>query len=92
MTLAYEDVYGKSTAELKADSTSLLDAIHPNDVPKTEQVMERLPEGHAVDIEHRVDPDQGYDRWVWVQAEPIVENGEIARVTGFSTVPKYSKI
>lgn len=81
---AYEDVYGKSVAELEADPTSFLDAIHPDDVPKTEQAMERLSKGHSVDIEHRVNPDQGYDVWVWVQAEPIVEDGEVVRVTGFT--------
>ena len=81
---AYEDVYGLSAAELETEATSFLDAIHPDDVPRTERAMERLSEGHSVDIEHRVNPEQGYDVWVWVQAEPIIEDGEVVRITGFS--------
>ena len=80
----YEDVYGTSAAELEADPKAFLDAIHPDDVPRVKQAMERLSKGHSVDIEHRVDPDQGYNVWLWVQAEPIIEEGQVVRITGFS--------
>ncbi|OYR82552.1 histidine kinase, partial [Halorubrum distributum] len=32
----------------------------------------------------RVNADEDYGRWVWVQGEPITEDGEVVRITGFT--------
>ena len=81
---AYEELYGGTVAELEADPESFLDTIHPDDVPAVEAAMERLSAGESVDMEYRVNPDTGYSTWAWVQAEPIVHDGEVVRITGFA--------
>ncbi|ELZ36477.1 PAS domain-containing sensor histidine kinase [Halorubrum tebenquichense] len=81
---SYEEIYGTSVAELRGDPDAFLDAIHPDDVPAVREAMERLSEGTPVDIEHRVNPDEDYNRWVWIQGEPITVDGEVVRITGFS--------
>ena len=80
---AYEEVYGASVDELEGDPRTFLDAIHPEDVPAVREAMERLSDGTPVDMEYRVNPDENYNRWVWAQAEPITEDGEVIRITGF---------
>ena len=80
---AYEEVYGVSAEKLEGDPQTFLDAIHPEDVPAVREAMERLADGTAVDMEYRVNPDENYNRWVWAQAEPIIEGGEVVRITGF---------
>jgi PAS domain S-box-containing protein len=81
---AYEEIYGAPVDELEGDQTTFLDSIHPEDVPTVEAAMERLSDGTPTDIEFRVNPDENYNRWVWAQAEPIVDDGEVVRITGFN--------
>jgi len=81
---SYEEIYGRSVAELRGDPSAFLDAIHPDDVPAVKEAMERLSEGTSVDIEYRVNPGEDYHRWVWVQGEPITVGGEVVRITGFT--------
>lgn len=81
---AYEELYGGTVAELEADPESFLDTIHPDDLPAVQAAMERLSAGESVDMEYRVNPDTGYSTWAWVQAEPIVHDGEVVRITGFA--------
>ncbi|WP_198951509.1 PAS domain-containing sensor histidine kinase [Halorubrum salipaludis] len=81
---AYEDVYGGSVSELRGDPGTFLDAIHPDDIPAVKEAMGLLSEGTAVDMEYRVNPDENYAHWVWVQGEPITEDGEVVRITGFT--------
>lgn len=80
---AYEAVYGGSVAELEADPTTFLDAVHPGDRPAVEDAMASLSGGTPVDMEYRVRPE-GETRWVWVRGQPIVEDGEVVRIAGFS--------
>lgn len=81
---AYETVYGGSVAEVEADATAFLDQIHPEDRPAVKAGMERISAGEHVDLEYRVNPDRNFGRWVWVQASPIIEDGEVVRIVGFS--------
>jgi PAS domain S-box-containing protein len=81
---AYEEIYGTSIDALEDDPTTFLDAVHPEDVPAVEAAMKRLSEGTPVDMEYRVNPGENYNRCVWIQAEPIVEDGEVVRITGFT--------
>jgi PAS domain S-box-containing protein len=81
---AYENVMGQSIDTVRADPSAFLDAVHPEDLPAVEDAMRCLSAGQAVDIEYRVNPDQDYGTWVWVQAEPIVEDGDVVRICGFS--------
>ena len=81
---AYEEIYGASLDELRGDPGTFLDAIHPDDRPAVEEAMERLSGGSSVDMEYRVNAAENYNRWVWVQGEPITEDGEVVRITGFT--------
>jgi PAS domain S-box-containing protein len=80
---AYEELFGMSVEAVAADTRSFLDAVHPEDTPVVESAMEALVEGRSVDIEYRVNPKRDFDRWVWVQGEPIPEDGSVARIVGF---------
>ncbi|WP_226479766.1 PAS domain-containing sensor histidine kinase [Natrinema amylolyticum] len=81
---AYEDVFGQSVADLEADPQQFLEAVHPDDVSCVREAMDRASNGESVDVEYRVNPDTEYSRWVWVRSEPIVEDGEVDRIVGFS--------
>jgi len=81
---AYEEIYGASVGATREDPTAFLDAIHPDDIQAVEAAMRCLSRGEAVDMEYRVNPDEGYNRWVWVQGQPVVEDGEVVRITGFT--------
>jgi signal transduction histidine kinase len=43
-----------------------------------------LSSGESVDIEYRVNPKKDFSTWAWVQADPIVVDGDVVRITGFS--------
>ncbi|MFC7176154.1 PAS domain S-box protein [Halosegnis marinus] len=81
---AYESVYGGDIAALSEDASAFLDTIHPDDRETVVAAMERIAGGEAMELEYRVDPRSGYDRWVWVQGEPVREDGEVVRVVGYS--------
>jgi PAS domain S-box-containing protein len=81
---AYEDVYGSSISALHDDPASFLTTVHPEDVPRVEEAMAALSTGESVNIEYRVDRTDGYGTWVWVQGEPIVEDGDVAYVAGYT--------
>ncbi|ELY67140.1 PAS domain-containing sensor histidine kinase [Natrinema versiforme] len=81
---AYEDIFGQSVAALEADPQQFLEVVHPDDVSCVREAMGRASSGESVDVEYRVDPTTDYGRWVWVQAEPIVEDGEVVRIVGFT--------
>jgi PAS domain S-box-containing protein len=80
---SYESVYGGTIADLHADPTAFLETIHPEDRSRVREGMAELSDGASVDMEYRVNPPD-YDRWVWVEAEPIRVDGEVSRVAGFS--------
>jgi len=81
---AYEDVFGVPIAELEADPTTFVDAIHPEDREHVREAMARATAGESIELEYRVNPEQDYERWVWVQGEPIEEDGEVVRIVGFA--------
>lgn len=81
---AYEDVFGQSVADLEANPRKFLEAVHPDDVATVREAMNRASAGESVDIEYRVNPAADYSRWVWVRSEPIVEDGEVDRIVGFT--------
>ncbi|WP_435364187.1 PAS domain-containing sensor histidine kinase [Haloarchaeobius sp. DYHT-AS-18] len=80
---AYEAVWGQPVEALESNPSVFLEQIHPEDVPAVEDAMARLSGGESVEIEFRVGPDEDYHAWLWVQGEPVFEDGEVVRVTGF---------
>jgi PAS domain S-box-containing protein len=86
MNQAYEDIWGQSIAELRADPTAFLEKIHPADQGRIRDAMDRASNGDPVNVEYRVNADGGYQRWVRSRCEPIVdESGTVQRVAGFGT-------
>jgi PAS domain S-box-containing protein len=82
---AYEDIWGKSVETLEADPRTFLDGVHPEDRERVMEVMGTVSAGEPKDLEFRVNGDEDFGRWVWVQAQPIRdETGEVVRVAGFS--------
>ena len=81
---AYEDIWGLSVDDLRDDPSHFLEAVHPDDRRKVADAMERLSTGGSVDFEFRVVPEEPYQRWVWIQAEPIIKDGEVTRIVGFT--------
>jgi len=81
---AYEEVYGGDVDQLREDPASFVENVHPEDREHLREGMARLSAGDPVNIEYRVGGDGNYDSWVWVQGTPIVEDGEVVRVVGFT--------
>ena len=81
---AYEDIYGMPIEQVREDPSTFLATIHPDDASRVEDAMDCLAAGESVEMEYRVNPSEGYKNWVWVQAEPIVEDDEVVRITGFT--------
>jgi PAS domain S-box-containing protein len=80
----YEVMFDQSVATLREDPTAFLQTVHPDDVDDLTQAMERSSEGHTQEVEYRI--QAGDDDWKWVEshAEPIVEDGTVVRVAGFT--------
>ncbi|MFC6939959.1 PAS domain-containing sensor histidine kinase [Salinirubellus sp. GCM10025818] len=80
---AYEDLWGRSTEVLERDGTDFLEGVHPDDREALRAAMERISGGEPSEVEYRVNPEQGYRRWVWSRGRPIYDDdGEITRVAG----------
>lgn len=81
---AYEDIWGRPIDELRERPQSFLDGIHPEDRDHVRTAMETLSSGEAVDIEYRVNPDENFNRRVWVQGHPVFdEEDNVVWVCGF---------
>ncbi|MDT3433741.1 PAS domain S-box protein [Haloarcula sp. 1CSR25-25] len=82
---AYEDIWGRSVAALREDPYDFLNGIHPEDREMMKDAMRCLMHGESADVECRVNAEEGYQRWVWIQGEPITNDaGETVRVAGFA--------
>jgi PAS domain S-box-containing protein len=78
----FEDAWGITPDDLREDPTRFLDQVHPQDRDRTRQAMVSLSNGESTDIEIRLDTDEL--RWVWIQGDPIYEDGKVVRVVGFT--------
>jgi len=82
---SYEDLWGESIAELKANPESFLERIHPEDRERTREAMERLMDGEPAEIEYRVRDADGEYFWVRGPSKPIFdEDGNVSRIVGFA--------
>lgn len=82
---AYADIWGRSPDRLQTDPLDFLNGVHPDDRDRVRTAMEQLSGGESVDFEARVNEAEDYQRWVWIQGEPIRDGtGDIVRVTGFA--------
>nr|3EEH_A Chain A, putative light and redox sensing histidine kinase [Haloarcula marismortui] len=82
---AYEDIWGRSVAKLRENPHDFLNGIHPEDRELMKDTMQSLMDGESADVECRVNATEEYQRWVWIQGEPITNDaGETVRVAGFA--------
>ncbi|ELY25641.1 PAS domain S-box [Halogeometricum borinquense DSM 11551] len=82
---AYEDIWGRSTETLAAQPRDFLHGVHPDDREQVTAAMNQLSNGNPADLEYRVNEDENYQRWIWVQAEPITDSaGTVTRIAGFA--------
>ncbi len=82
---AYEEIWSQPAAELEREPKAFLKGIHPDDRPIATDAMERVSEGESIDIEFRVNAEESFSRWVWVQGEPVYDgDGTVERVVGFA--------
>jgi PAS domain S-box-containing protein len=82
---AYESIWGRSTATLRTNPRDFLQGVHPEDRDRIRTAMDTLSSGDSIDIEVRVNPEEDYQRWVWIEGEPIRDaTGTVVRVTGFA--------
>ncbi|MFB6347268.1 MAG: PAS domain S-box protein [bacterium] len=81
---SYERIYGQSPAKLEEeDPRAFLEAVHPEDRNRVRSAMARLESGESVDLEYRVNESEGFNRWVWINAEAVKDNeGEVIQIVG----------
>lgn len=81
---AYAEIFGQPVSTLREDPRSFLEAVHPEDRSLVLEEMARLSDGEPRELEYRIHPGREYRRWVWVKAQPVVEDGEVVRIVGFA--------
>lgn len=81
---AYEDIWGLSKDALDDNPREFIEGVHPDDRDTVRDAMASISAGEPVDVEFRVNPSRNYQRWAWVQAEPVLDDGEVTHVVGFT--------
>jgi PAS domain S-box-containing protein len=82
---AYEDISSRSMDTLAEQPQDFLNGVHPEDRERVREAMAALSAGEPVDLEYRVNAEEEYRRWVWVQGQSIRdEAGNVVRVAGFA--------
>jgi len=81
---AYETLYGRSVESLQTSPDEFMTAIHPTDQDRVIQSMQRVSAGESVELEFQITRPDGEQRWVRAKAQPIVEDGTVARIVGAS--------
>lgn len=80
---AYEEIWGRTSAEAYAHTESYLDSVHPDDRDLVEQAQKRLLAGAQTDIEYRIKRPDGETRWVHEHAVPVLDaHGAVERKVG----------
>ncbi|WP_413198537.1 PAS domain S-box protein [Nostoc piscinale] len=62
---AYEKIWGRSRQSLQEQPLSWMDAVHPDDRDRVDQVVTQHLAGEATEIEYRILRPDGLMRWVW---------------------------
>jgi two-component system sensor histidine kinase/response regulator len=75
MSLGYEELTGRTRAQLCDDPRSWLDAVHPDDLPAVKENLEQRRRGVFTDAEFRLVRTDGSVRWVRSRAFPMNSSG-----------------
>jgi PAS domain S-box-containing protein len=80
---AYEEIWGRSIADLKADSMDWLRAVHPEDRGRLEEINQKFLHGQFQELEYRIIRPDGEVRWISTRSFPVYDDqGRISRVAG----------
>ena len=83
---AFERIWGRSCAELYADSRIWMEAVLPEDLPQVRQDLEELGRGNAVQMEYRIRRPDGTQRWISDRCYPQRDgSGAATFVTGVAS-------
>jgi len=80
----YEELFGQSTETLAADPTAFLEPVHDDDIDRVQESMRRVSEGETRRVEFRVRQSEAVTIWVESFCVPVVEDGTVERLTGFT--------
>ncbi|MBV0903889.1 receiver/sensor box histidine kinase [Haloarcula salina] len=80
----YEDLYGRPVDALEENPMEFMTAIHPADQERVAEAIQGVSAGESVAAEFRITRPDDDQRWVRAEAEPVLENGSVARVVGYS--------
>ncbi|GAB4475478.1 MAG: hypothetical protein OHK0037_36740 [Elainellaceae cyanobacterium] len=79
----YETIWGRSCNSLYQAPMSWLEAVHPEDRPDVEAVVERQFQGDRIWHEYRIFRPDGTLRWVQAEVFPVLdETGAFTRCAG----------
>ncbi|MFP8956454.1 response regulator [Natrialbaceae archaeon A-CW3] len=84
MNSAYETVFEQSVDMVRHDPTAFVQAVHPHDRERVSMAMERATGGKLVTIDYRIDTDGADEKWVETHAKPIIEDGDVTRIVGYT--------
>jgi len=80
---AYEEIWGGSIEDLRADPTVFLEAVHPEDREKARESLARLSDGESSQLEYRIGRPDGEHRWIRGDTQPVfAEDGTVERIVG----------
>lgn len=72
---AYERVWGRSAADLYGDSLDWLGSIHPEDLPRLRELLDKGALSGPFEIEYRLLLPDGSLRWIRARGFPIEADG-----------------
>ncbi|QSW98982.1 PAS domain S-box protein [Haloterrigena alkaliphila] len=79
---AYETIVGRDRESLYDDPTSFLDAVHPEDQPRMNDIYAEIPTSEF-DEEYRIVRPDGEVRWLHGRTVPV-RNGGLERIVGIA--------
>lgn len=82
---AFEEVWGRTCAEILQFQSTFLESVHPEDRERMKAVMERQIAGEPTDSEYRIVRPDGSIHWIHDRAFPIPGgDNEVVRVVGIA--------
>jgi PAS domain S-box-containing protein len=79
---AYRVMWGRDPRRLRRDPAAWLDAVHPDDRDRVEDVVRRRA-ARGYEIQYRILRPDDTLRWIWDRAFPVLDgDGGVARVVG----------
>lgn len=82
---ACENIWGRNCESLYRNSSSWMDAIHPDDQSKAADAFSRQCKGESVESEYRIVKPDGSTRWIRDRAFPVFDQrNTLIRIAGFA--------